>query len=67
MNEEFSGYQSEEEDASSAADIAGACMDLDVSVEDREEEILVRENFGSPCCSLGPGGGRTRSRVRNFC
>ena len=57
MNEEFSGYESEEEDASSAADIAGACMDLDVSVEDREEEILVREYFGSPCCSLGPKKG----------
>ena len=54
MNEEFTGHQSEEEDASGAS---CAFMDLDMSVEDREEESLVREYFGNPCCSLGPKKG----------
>ena len=35
-----------------------ASVDLDSSLEDREEEVIVREYFdGSPCCALGPKKG----------
>ena len=54
MNEEFSCHQSEQGDANDTADSASASLDLDKSVEDREEAIG-REYFdGSPCCTLGP-------------
>ena len=37
---------------------ASASVDLDRSLEDREEEVIVREYFGgSPCCVLGPKKG----------
>ena len=53
MNEEFSGHQNEQEDADDCDSV-----NLDRSVQDREEEALVREYFdGSPCCALGPKKG----------
>ena len=53
MNEEFSGHQNEED-----ADDCDS-VNLDRSVQDREEEAIVREYFdGSPCCALGPKKGR---------
>ena len=54
MNEEFSGEQNEQVYADITADGDGASVDLDRSVEDREEEVIVRQYFeGSPCCALG--------------
>ena len=54
MNEEFSGHQSEQKDAY----INSASVDLERSVEVREEEAIVREYFdGSPCCALEPKKG----------
>ena len=53
MNEEFSGHQNEQEDADDCDSV-----NLDRSVQDREEEAIVREYFdGSPCCALGPKKG----------
>ena len=58
MNEEFLSYQNEQGDDDYTADGATASVNLDRSVEDREEEDVLREYFdGSPCCSLGPNKG----------
>ena len=58
MNEEFFGHQNEHEDADDNNDGGCASMDLDRSLEDREEDAIVREYFdGSPCCALGPKKG----------
>lgn len=54
MNEEFSGQQNEQVYADITADGDSASVDLDRSVEDREEEVIVCQYFeGSPCCALG--------------
>ena len=54
MNEEFSSHQNEQGDADDTSGGANASVDLDRSVEDQEEEVVMREYFdGSPCCALG--------------
>ena len=67
MNEEFSGHQNEQVAADTSADIrpacAGASVDLEASVEDQEEEAIVHEYFGSPCCALGPDKGPCWARA----
>ena len=58
MVEEFSGHLDEQGDAIDTPDEPSASVDLDRSVEDREEEAVVREYFdGNPCCSLGSNKG----------
>ena len=55
MNEEFSSHHNEQGDANNTPDGASASVDLDRSMEDREEEAIVREYFDTtPCCTLGP-------------
>ena len=70
MNDEFSGHQNEREDADDNVDGACASVNLDRSVEDREEEAIACEYFdGSLCCALGPkkGPGWIRLVERNSC
>ena len=56
MNEEFSGHQIELGSADKNADIspacAGASVDLEASMEDREEEAIVHKYFGKSMLCL---------------
>ena len=64
MNEEFSSHQNELGDADDTADSASASVNLDRSVEDRAEEVVVHEYFnGSPCCALGSKKGPCWTRA----
>ena len=63
MNEEFSGHQDEQDDANDISDGPSTSVDIDRSVEDRDEAVVNEFFNGEPCCTLGPNKNPCWSRA----